>query len=111
AWRRYDTERYAREIIAHLDDAELYFPVSDLEELHALRRLGGRPHLQIAGRFTPDQLIEGIVAERLTRLWLSYDLGVPMDWLAAFPRLDTLLVGSRLPRPAGVPEGIEVVEL
>ncbi|MER7397009.1 NACHT domain-containing protein [Streptomyces sp. NPDC000151] len=111
AWRRYDTERYAREIIAHLDDAELYFPVSDLEELHALRRLGGRPHLQIAGRFTPDQLIEGIVAERLTRLWLSYDLGVPMDWLTAFPRLDTLLVGSRLPRPTGIPEDIEVVEL
>ncbi|POX38493.1 ATP-binding protein [Streptomyces sp. Ru73] len=111
AWRKYDTERYAREIIAHLDDAELYFPVSDLEELHALRRLGGRPHLQIAGRFTPDQLIEGIVAEPLTRLWLSYDLGVPMDWLAAFPRLETLLIGSRLPRPAGIPEGIEVVEL
>ncbi|WP_030621696.1 NACHT domain-containing protein [Streptomyces sclerotialus] len=111
AWRKYDTERYAREIIAHLDDAELYFPVSDLEELHALRRLGGRPHLQIAGRFTPDQLIEGIVAERLTRLWLTSDLGVPLDWLTVFPRLDTLLVGSRLPRPAGVPEHIEVVEL
>ncbi|MEU7484919.1 NACHT domain-containing protein [Streptomyces sp. NPDC042319] len=111
AWRKYDTERYAREIIAHLDDTELYFPVSDLEELHALRRLGGRPHLQIAGRFTPDQLIEGIAAGPLTRLWLSYDLGVPMDWLTAFPNLDTLLIGSRLPRPSGVPDGIEVVEL
>ncbi|WP_052865994.1 NACHT domain-containing protein [Streptomyces niger] len=111
AWRKYDTERYAREIIAHLDDTELYFPVSDPQELHALRRLGGRPHLQIAGRFTPDQLIEGVVAERLTRLWLSYDLGVPMDWLTAFPRLETLLIGSRLPRPTDIPEGIEVVEL
>ncbi|MFJ8675037.1 NACHT domain-containing protein [Streptomyces sp. NPDC093589] len=112
AWRHYDTARYAREIIAHLEPAELYFPVSDLEELHALRRLGGRPHLQIAGPFTPDQLIEGIhPAEGLTRLWLAYDLGVSMEWLSAFPQLDTLKIGHRIRPVTGVPDGIRVIQL
>ncbi|BDM73070.1 ATP-binding protein [Streptomyces nigrescens] len=110
AWRRYDTARYAREIIAHLDPAELYFPVSGPEELQALRRLGGRPHLRIAGYFTPDQLVEGIApAEGLTRLWLAYDLGVSMEWLSAFPNLDTLRIGHRIPPVQGVPDGIRVV--
>ncbi|WP_327155443.1 NACHT domain-containing protein [Streptomyces tubercidicus] len=112
AWRRHDTARYAREVIAHLEPAELYFPVSDLEELHTLRRLGGRPHLRIAGSFTPDQLLEGIApAESLTRLWLTYDLGVSMEWLAAFPHLDTLRIGRRIPPVSGVPEGIRVVQM
>ncbi|MFE1173464.1 NACHT domain-containing protein [Streptomyces sp. NPDC058773] len=112
AWRRHDTARYAREIIAHLEPAELYFPVSDLEELHTLRRLGGRPHLRIAGPFTPDQLVEGIApAEGLTRLWLAYDLGVSMEWLSAFPNLDTLRIGRRIPPVGGVPEGIRVVQM
>ncbi|MGY4990777.1 NACHT N-terminal Helical domain 1-containing protein [Streptomyces nigrescens] len=112
AWRRHDTARYAREIIAHLEPAELYFPVSDLEELHALRRLGGRPHLRIAGPFTPDQLVEGIApAEGLTRLWLAYALGVSMEWLSAFPNLDTLRIGRRIPPVRGVPEGIRLVQM
>ncbi|WP_395370033.1 NACHT domain-containing protein [Streptomyces tubercidicus] len=112
AWRRHDTARYAREIISHLEPAELYFPASDLEELHTLRRLGGRPHLRIAGSFTPDQLLEGIApAEGLTRLWLTYDLGVSMEWLAAFPHLDTLRISRRIPPVSGVPEGIRVVQM
>ncbi|MFI9079015.1 NACHT domain-containing protein [Streptomyces sioyaensis] len=112
AWRRHDTARYAHEIIAHLDPAELYFPVSDLEELHALCQLGGRPHLQIAGPFTPGQLIEGIApAEGLTRLWLAYDLGVSMEWLSAFPELDTLRIGRRIPPVRGVPDGIRLVQM
>ncbi|MFJ9415426.1 NACHT domain-containing protein [Streptomyces sp. NPDC101227] len=112
AWRHYDTARYAREIIAHLEPAELYFPVADIGELHALRRLGGRPHLRISGHFTPDQLIEGIApADGLTRLWLAYDLGVSMEWLSAFPKLDTLQIGRRIPPVTGVPDGIRVLQL
>ncbi|MFI9051828.1 NACHT domain-containing protein [Streptomyces sp. NPDC053427] len=112
AWRHYDTARYAREIIAHLEPAELYFPVADIGELHALRRLGGRPHLRISGHFTPDQLIEGIApADGLTRLWLAYDLGVSMEWLSAFPKLDTLQIGRRIPPVSGVPDGIRIIQL
>ncbi|MFH8592688.1 NACHT domain-containing protein [Streptomyces rimosus] len=112
AWRRYDTARYAREIIAHLDPDELFFPVADTEELHALRELGGRPYLQIAGEFTVAELIDGIVpADGLVRLWLAYGLGASMAWLAAFPRLKELRISGRLPPVTGVPEGIRVVEL
>nr|WP_203599207.1 NACHT domain-containing protein [Streptomyces sp. SID10853] len=110
AWRRYDTDTYADEIIAHLDEDGLDFPVSDLSELHALRRLGGRPRVQISGMFTPDQLLEEIVAERLTGLWLAYDLGVGLDWLSAFPHLTTLRVSEGVVRSLdGVPDGIETV--
>lgn len=111
AWRRYDTDRYAEEIIGHLDERELDFPVSDLEELRALRRLGGRPCVQIAGALTPDQLAEGLVAERLTELWLAYDLGADLDlsWLAAFPRLHTLRLSHRNTGVTGVPEGVQVI--
>ncbi|MDX3228233.1 NACHT domain-containing protein [Streptomyces sp. ME19-01-6] len=111
AWRRYDTDRYADEIIAHLDERELDFPVSNLEELHALRRLGGRPCVQIAGAFTPRRLVEGLVADRLTELWLAYDLGTHLDlqWLAAFPRLHTLRLSSRNAGVTGVPEGVQVI--
>ncbi|QKV94177.1 NACHT domain-containing protein [Streptomyces sp. NA02950] len=111
AWRRYDTDRYAEEIIAHLDERELDFPVSDAAELGALRRLGGRPCVQIAGAFTPEQLTEGLVAERLTELWLSYDLGDGLDlsWLSAFPRLHTLRLSPRNAEVTGVPEGVQVI--
>ncbi|MFD8384152.1 hypothetical protein ACFV2X_37505 [Streptomyces sp. NPDC059679] len=34
ARQRYDTDRYADEIIAHLDERELDFPVSNPQELH-----------------------------------------------------------------------------
>lgn len=108
AWRRYDTERYADDIIAHLDERELDFPVSNLDELHALRRLGGRPSVQIAGLFTPLQLTGGLVAERLTHLWIAYDLRTGLEWLSAFPRLHTLSVSGHVQPVTGVPEHIRV---
>ncbi|WP_431042888.1 NACHT domain-containing protein [Streptomyces sp. P1-3] len=108
AWRRYDTDRYADEIIAHLDPDELEFPVSSLEELHALRRLGGRPCVQVTGALGPAQLVEGIVADSLTYLWLMHDVGEHMAWLGAFPNLATLQVPATQ-RVTGVPEGVQVI--
>ncbi|MGY1437246.1 NACHT domain-containing protein [Streptomyces reniochalinae] len=108
-WHNFDTDRYADEIIGHLDPEGLYYPVSDRYELAALRKLGGRARVQIVGPFTPDELLEGLVREQLTHLWLAYDLGVPMGWLAAFPQLTTLRVNPRLPRVSGVPEGIRIL--
>ena len=110
AWRRYDTDRYAEEIIGHLDERELDFPVSTWRNCGPC---GGsrRPCVQIAGALTPDQLAEGLVAERLTELWLSYDLGSDLDlsWLSAFPRLHTLRLSHRNTGVAGVPEGVQVI--
>ncbi|MGY1455985.1 NACHT domain-containing protein [Streptomyces sp. SS8] len=109
AWRNFDTARYAREIVSRLDPEGLYFPVSDLSELRALRDMGGRDRVQIAGGFTPEELLHGTVRDRLTHLWLAYDLGVDMGWLSAFPRLHTIRVNPRLPRVGGVPEGIRII--
>lgn len=108
-WRNFDTERYAEEVIRHLEPEGLYFPVTDRVELAVLKRLGGRECVQIAGRFTADELREGLVRERLTHLWLAYDLGVGLEWLDAFPKLTTLRVNPRLPRVNGVPDGIRLI--
>ncbi|MFC4495237.1 NACHT domain-containing protein [Streptomyces ovatisporus] len=110
-WRNFETERYATEIIQHLDPEGLYFPVSDRVELAALRQLGGRDRVQIVGHFTPGELVDGLAVERLTHLWLAYDLGagMRMEWLSAFPALTTLRVNPRLPRVSGVPEGVRII--
>lgn len=108
-WRNFDTDRYAEEIIGHLDPEGLYYPVSDRFELAALSKLGGRARVQIVGHFTSDELLAGLPHDQLTHLWLAYDLAVPMDWLAAFPHLTTLRVNPRLPRVSGVPEGIRIL--
>lgn len=45
AWTRFDAERYAEEIIAKLDPAELYYTVVTDDQAAALSRLGLRPEL------------------------------------------------------------------
>ncbi|MFE0101459.1 NACHT domain-containing protein [Streptomyces sp. NPDC059009] len=109
SWRRFDTERYAREIIAHLDPKGLYFPVSDTAELAALRSLGGRPRVELVGVMETAELREGLERESLTHLWLNAGPVDPdMAWLAHFPNLRVLRVNPRLPRVRNVPEGITI---
>jgi hypothetical protein len=108
-WRNFDTERYAEQVVRHLDPEGLYFPVTDRVELAALEKLGGRECVQIAGRFTPEELLSGLREGPLRHLWLTYDLGISMEWLAGFPELTTLRVNPRLPRVGGVPEGIRII--
>ncbi|MEU6125479.1 NACHT domain-containing protein [Streptomyces sp. NPDC047123] len=108
-WRFFDTERYAREVIAHLDPDGLYFPVSDAAELAALRGLGGRPRIQVAGVMRTDELLTGLVAGPLTHLWINAELpDQDMAWLARFPGLRVLRVNPRLPRVRNVPEGVTI---
>ncbi|MEV0257948.1 NACHT domain-containing protein [Streptomyces sp. NPDC050732] len=108
-WRHFDTERYAHEIIAHLSPEGLYFPVSDAAELAALRGLGGRPRIQVAGVMRTEELLAGLVPDRLTHLWLNAELPDPdMSWLARFPALRVLRVNPRLPRVRNVPEGVTI---
>ncbi len=109
AWRSFDTERYAEDVVRHLDPEGLYFPVTDRVELAMLGKLGGRECVQIAGRFTPEELLEALGGGPLRHLWLAYDLGVSMEWLSAFPSLTTLRVNPRLPRVSGVPDGIRII--
>lgn len=110
-WAGFETERYAAEVIQHLEPEGLYFPVSDRVELAALRKLGGRERIQIVGALTPDELVNGLVTDRLTHLWIAYDLGagMEMEWLSEFPSLTTLRVNPRLPRVSGVPDGVRII--
>ncbi|MGW3418361.1 NACHT domain-containing protein [Streptomyces phaeochromogenes] len=48
-WYRFDTERYAAEVIAHLPQDDLYFAVHSAAQLRALHALGGRAQLQLLG--------------------------------------------------------------
>ncbi|MFR9795236.1 NACHT domain-containing protein [Streptomyces sp. MS06] len=108
-WRHFDTERYAQEIIGHLDPDGLYFSVTDTAELAALRDLGGRPRIQVAGVMRTRELLAGLDAEQLTHLWLNAELTDPdVSWLSGFPRLRVLRVNPRLPRVRNVPEGVEI---
>ncbi|MCZ7431996.1 NACHT domain-containing protein [Streptomyces sp. WMMC1477] len=103
AWHRYDTRQYAREVIAHLAEDELYFTVASVEHLKALRDLGGRSRVHAAYVHEPEDLVAHVPAERLTHLWLStgWSAGLDMSWLGAFPRLRTLVV------PEWPPEVVE----
>ncbi|MEV0527208.1 NACHT domain-containing protein [Streptomyces sp. NPDC050439] len=108
-WRHFDTERYAREIIAHLDPLGLYFPVSDTAELAALRELGGRPWIQVVGVMRTEELLDGLEHDQLTHLWITAELAdTDMSWLSRFPNLSVLRVNPRLRRVRNVPEGITI---
>ncbi|OEU95464.1 hypothetical protein DB35_05360 [Streptomyces abyssalis] len=112
AWHRFDTDEYAREIIAHLDETDLYFTAHHTDHLRALRAMGGRARVQIVGSYHPDQLIEHLDPARLTHLWLrdGYARRDGEEWLSAFPRLHTLVVPETTPRyTATLPSRLTVV--
>ncbi|MFF4548016.1 NACHT domain-containing protein [Streptomyces sp. NPDC001406] len=50
AWDQFDTERYALEVLAHVDPTAVVFPVTNTARLRALRALGGRPMVEFVGR-------------------------------------------------------------
>ncbi|MFD9463228.1 NACHT domain-containing protein [Streptomyces sp. NPDC060027] len=91
AWHRFDTERYASEIIAQLDPAGLYFTAHSTAQLHVLRELGGRPRLQIVGDIDSAELRSCLPPDQVTRLALRYNNRLrDLDFLTAQPRLEQL---------------------
>ncbi|MCE7083030.1 NACHT domain-containing protein [Streptomyces sp. ST2-7A] len=101
-WHHFDAERYAREILADLDDEDLYISVHTHEQLRLLRDLGGRARVQLVGTHRPEELSTYLVPERLTHLWWR-DLPAPGDdgsRTSAFPRLREIRV-----RRSAVAEG------
>ncbi|WP_225796279.1 NACHT domain-containing protein [Streptomyces aculeolatus] len=68
AWQRFDTDDYADEVIARLDPELLYFTVTSDAELRALRRIGGRPLLEVRGPLDTAGLRAELFAIRLTGL-------------------------------------------
>lgn len=97
AWSRFDTDRYAEEVIAHLHEDDLYFVVSSSRELRALRRFGGRSFLKITSPISPEEIQQFCVEDRLTGLCVAADLRCSWGWLAGFPRLTELTLETPLP--------------
>ncbi|MFR0355219.1 NACHT domain-containing protein [Streptomyces sediminimaris] len=109
AWPRFDTERYAAEVIAHLDPEDLYFTVTSPEEMAELRRLGGRARIRVTELLPSEELLSGLVRSCLTHLYLFvHDTSSSLDWLAAFPHLTTLRLGPHAGLAQDLPEGIHV---
>ncbi|MFD7713940.1 NACHT domain-containing protein [Streptomyces sp. NPDC059786] len=67
-WHRFDTERYAAEVIAHLKPEGLYFTAHSAAQLYALRELGGRPRVQIVGDIDEVDLRAGLLPDQLQEL-------------------------------------------
>ena len=94
SWDRFDTGTYADEVIALLDEKDLYFSAHSADELRALRDMGGRARVQCVGPFDPAELLDLLDHGRLTHLWLT-DTHQSFEWLSAFPRLGTLVLAGR----------------
>jgi hypothetical protein len=69
-WHRFDTRRYATDVIAHLLPDDFYFTAQSGDHLHALRELGGRPRLQIVGDIDSSELSAGLVPDQHTELFV-----------------------------------------
>ncbi|MCX4989369.1 MULTISPECIES: NACHT domain-containing NTPase [unclassified Streptomyces] len=90
-WHRFDTERYASDVVAHLDPAGLYFTAHSTTQLRVLRDLGGRSMLQIVGDFGSAELRSCLPPDQVTHLVLRYNNRLrDLDFLAAQPRLEQL---------------------
>ncbi|MER7046054.1 NACHT domain-containing protein [Streptomyces jumonjinensis] len=113
SWSKFDTRQYADEVLAHLDQGDLYFTAHNVEHLDALRAMGGRARIQLTRAYPPESLVRLIDTERLTHLWLhsARTQSDSLAWLSAFPRLEVLVlpatdVASRL----GIPGHITVID-
>ncbi|WP_326807820.1 NACHT domain-containing protein [Streptomyces sp. NBC_01186] len=111
AWRRFDTDAYAEQVISRLAETDLYFTAHTTAHLRALKALGGRARVQLVGEFDIGELTELLVPERLTHLWLTGPEPSDGAWLSAFPRLSTLVLPEDAPehRPGTVPGHLTVV--
>ncbi|MEL5953291.1 NACHT domain-containing protein [Streptomyces sp. CLV115] len=97
AWNRFDTNIYGQEVIAHLGQERLYFPVSNPAELQAISSFGGRAWIKIVGDFTAVDFLNGCRQAQLTHLWLTSDIGDSWRWLREFPHLRSLTIETSLP--------------
>lgn len=89
-WSRFECDRYADEILAHLGEEDLYFPVSTLQELLALRRFGGRSRIRVTGEIEARDIVRVCAGYRLTHLWMECAAGSTWEWLKHLPNLHTL---------------------
>ncbi len=68
SWRRFDTRRYAEEVVAHLSEDELYFTAGSAEQLRILRELGGRSRIQLSGDIHAADIRAGLLPGQVREL-------------------------------------------
>jgi hypothetical protein len=87
-WNRFPTRRYGEDVVAHLREDGLFFSARSGEQLRFLRELGGRPGVQLVGDIDPDDIVAGLVPERLTELAVrNNERLTDLDWLRPLHRL------------------------
>lgn len=113
SWARFDTQKYAEDVLAHLDETDLYFTAHNIDHLRALRNLGGRSRIQLVGIYRSADLVANLDPLSLTHLWLRDGFSAVMGdgWLSAFPRLHTIAVPERSRGEAVVPSQITVTRV
>ncbi|MER6309060.1 NACHT domain-containing protein [Streptomyces sp. NPDC001657] len=90
SWRAFDIERYARDVLRHLDE-EVTITAESTEELRMLRALGGRQRIVVSGSFTPRELLDELVHEPLRSLTLQENPEITdLGFLREFPNLEWL---------------------
>ncbi|WP_314619614.1 NACHT domain-containing protein [Streptomyces stackebrandtii] len=97
-WSRFDTERYAEEIIARVDPDDLYYTVRGDEQADALARLGLRPEILDIRRGVTERGFAYLrpLLPGLRRLRLLGDDGYPMLRALAelrLPQMTELILG------------------
>ncbi|MFJ2269843.1 NACHT domain-containing protein [Streptomyces sp. NPDC087849] len=97
AWSRFDTALYGSEVVAHISEESIYFPVSNLRELRALHDFGGRSRIKVSGEFTTVDFVNSCRSDPLTHLWVDANMGGTWGWLHNFPRLRSLTIETPLP--------------
>lgn len=95
-WGRFDTAHFGEEVVAYLDESNLYFPVSNERELRELQRYGGRARIKVIGDISQEDLMGVISPGRLTHLWVAVDVGWTWEWLSMFPNLGVLTLETSL---------------
>ncbi|MGH4033279.1 NACHT domain-containing protein [Actinomycetota bacterium Odt1-20B] len=116
AWGRFDRERYAQDILAHLPRQHPVI-VHGREDLETLRAIGGWRNIRVKGAYRVEDLTELIVADLLTHLRVEApDPVEKLAWLTAFPNLQEIYVEvdlspSWVAADARVPAGITVITL
>ncbi|MFF4955272.1 NACHT domain-containing protein [Streptomyces chattanoogensis] len=90
SWRSFDTERYAQDIIRHLDGSEPVF-VRSQAELQALKALGGRRFTTVVGSFTDRRLLDELACGPITHLTLQDNREISsLAFLRELPALKSL---------------------
>ncbi|MGW1838457.1 NACHT domain-containing protein [Streptomyces sp. NPDC002067] len=94
SWSSFETNRYAKAIIQHLDPGSLYWAGST-SELQVLQALGGRPRMWVTGAFTEEELVGTLDLERLEMLYLVDNPALgSLTFLRKSQRLKVLMLSA-----------------